>query len=156
LRKALTHGRVLGLAFVYFGNVYGLYALGFFLPTIIAGFQQQFGATFSIIQRGLITAIPYVVGAVAMVLWARHGDRTGERVWHVALPMLVGGVTIPVALYLRQPGRGDGRGDDHRGVHLLCASHILGVAVDVPGGHRGGRRDRVDQRAGNLSGFAAP
>jgi MFS family permease len=103
LRKALTHRRILGLAFVYFGNVYGLYALGFFLPTIIAGFQQQFGTTFSIVERGLITAIPYVAGAIAMIFWARHGDRTGERIWHVALPMIVGGVTIPLALYLGSP-----------------------------------------------------
>jgi len=103
LRKALTHGRVIGLAFVYFGNVYGLYALGFFLPTIISGFQKDYGVTFSIVQRGLITAVPYVLGAIAMILWARHGDRTGERVWHVALPMIIGGVTIPVALYLGSP-----------------------------------------------------
>lgn len=103
LRKALTHPRILALAFVYFGIAYGLYALGFFLPTIIAGFKQQFGVQFSITETGLITAIPYVVGAVVMVLWARHGDRTGERTWHVALPMLVGGAAIPVALYLGNP-----------------------------------------------------
>ncbi|MEV4314604.1 MFS transporter [Actinocrispum sp. NPDC049592] len=103
LRKALTHGRIIGLAFVYFGNVYGLYALSFFLPTIIADFQHDFGTTFSIIERGLITAIPYAAGAIAMVFWARHGDRTGERVWHVAGPMILGGITIPVALYLGSP-----------------------------------------------------
>ncbi|UJW34117.1 MFS transporter [Saccharothrix sp. AJ9571] len=103
LRKALSHPRILALAFVYFGIAYGLYALGFFLPTIIAGFKQQFGVQFSITETGLITAIPYVVGAVVMVLWARHGDRTGERTWHVALPMLVGGAAIPVALYLGNP-----------------------------------------------------
>ncbi len=103
LRKALTHPKILGLAFVYFGTVYGLYALGFFLPSIVAGFQQQFGTTFSIVERGLVTAVPYVVGAIVMVFWARHGDRTQERVWHVALPMLVGGIAIPIALYLSSP-----------------------------------------------------
>jgi MFS family permease len=50
-----------------------------------------------------VTAVPYLFGAVVMIFWARHGDRTGERVWHVALPMLVGGVAIPVALYLGSP-----------------------------------------------------
>lgn len=103
LRKALTHPRILALAFVYFGVVYGLYTLGFFLPTIIAGFEQQFGTTMSVVERGLVNAIPYAIGAVVMVLWARHGDRTGERTWHVALPVLVGGVAIPVALYLGNP-----------------------------------------------------
>jgi len=103
LRGSLTSGRVWALAFVYFGVVYGLYALGFFLPTIIKGFETQFGTSYSILERGLINSVPYVVGAVAMVLWARHGDRTRERVWHVALPAFVGGAAIPVALYLGSP-----------------------------------------------------
>jgi nitrate/nitrite transporter NarK len=103
VRESLTRGRVWALAAVYFGIVYGLYALGFFLPTIIAGFQRQYGVTYSILERGLITAIPYVLGAVAMIPWARHADRTGERIWHVAVPAAVGGIAIPVTLYLGSP-----------------------------------------------------
>jgi MFS family permease len=103
IRQSLTKPRVWALAFVYFGIVYGLYALGFFLPTIIKGFEKQFGTSYTLLERGLINAIPYAVGAVAMILWARHGDRTGERTWHVALPAIIGGVAIPVALYLGSP-----------------------------------------------------
>jgi MFS family permease len=103
VRKSLTHPRILALAFVYFGIAYGLYALGFFLPTIVKGFAAQFGTHYTIVQSGLITAIPYVFGAVFMVLWSRHSDRTGERMWHVAVPMAVGGVSIPIALYLGSP-----------------------------------------------------
>ena len=40
---ALRSPRVLALSWVYFGVVYGLYALGFFLPTIIKGFAGQYG-----------------------------------------------------------------------------------------------------------------
>ncbi|HET8601704.1 MAG TPA: MFS transporter [Segeticoccus sp.] len=103
VRESLTRGRVWALAFVYFGIVYGLYAVGFFLPTIVAGFQDTYGTEFSVIQQGLIVAIPFAFGAVAMVLWSRHGDRTGERVWHVAAPAIVGGIAIPIALYLNSP-----------------------------------------------------
>ena len=103
MRESLTSRRIWALAFVYFGIVYGLYALGFFLPTIIKGFEQQFGTSYSLLERGLINAVPYAVGAVAMVWWARHGDRRGERVWHVALPAFVGGAAIPMALYLGSP-----------------------------------------------------
>lgn len=103
LRKALTHPRILALAFAYFGIAYGLYAVGFFLPTIVVGFQEQYGTHLSIIQRGLVTSIPFVVAAVVMVPWARHADRTGERVWHVAIPAIVGGVSIPAALYMTNP-----------------------------------------------------
>ncbi|GAB49794.1 MFS transporter [Mobilicoccus pelagius] len=103
LRRALVQPRIWALAFVYFGAAYGLYALSFFLPTIIAGFSETFDTTFTLMQIGLITAVPFAFGAVAMVLWSHHGDRTGERVWHVAIPLFIGGVTIPGALYLDSP-----------------------------------------------------
>ncbi len=103
LRRALTDPRVWGLGMVYFGIVYGLYALSFFLPTIVAGFAETFDTKFSLFQTGLIVAVPFAVGAVAMVFWSRHSDRTGERVWHVAAPALLGAVSIPVALYMQSP-----------------------------------------------------
>ncbi|GAB3917097.1 MFS transporter [Microlunatus endophyticus] len=103
LRRSLTSPRILALAFVYFGVVYGLYAVSFFLPSIVAGFAQRFGTDFSLVQTGLITAIPYVIGAIAMVLWTRHADKTRERVWHLAIPAILGAVAIPIALYLNSP-----------------------------------------------------
>jgi MFS family permease len=103
LTKVLSHRRMLALAFIYFGIVYGLYAVGFFLPTIVAGFAQQYGSELSIIGRGVVTAVPWAVAAVVMVPWARHADRTGERIWHVAIPAIVGGVSIPAALYMANP-----------------------------------------------------
>ena len=32
--------------------------------------------------------------AVAMVAWGAHSDRTGERIWHVALPLLLAGLAF--------------------------------------------------------------
>ena len=103
LRRALTSPRVWALALVYFGVAYGLYALAFFLPSIITGFKKTFGVQLSILQVGLITAIPYVFAALAMFLWSRHADRSNEHVWHVAIPLALGGLAIPVALYLGHP-----------------------------------------------------
>jgi ACS family tartrate transporter-like MFS transporter len=102
-RSALTNPRVLALSAVYFGIVFGLYVLAFFLPQVIKGFQQQFQTTFSVVEIGLVTAIPYAFAAVAMVLWARHSDRTGERAGHVAIAAFTGAVAIAAALYLNSP-----------------------------------------------------
>src|SRR3712207_8342753 len=55
-------------------------------------------ATTEIYTLSLHDALP-----ISMVLWSRHSDRTGERRWHLALPAALGGVTIPVALYLDSP-----------------------------------------------------
>ncbi len=103
LKTAFGSGRVWMLAGVYFGFIYGLYALSFFLPTIIDGFQEQFGTTFDLFEKGLITAIPYVPAAVVLYFWSRDAFRRGVRVWHIALPALVGGLSIPVALYMNSP-----------------------------------------------------
>ena len=102
-RQALTDPRVLALSLVYFGIVFGLYVLAFFLPQVIRGFQEQFGTTFSLLQVGLVTAVPYAFAAAAMVLWARHSDRTGEREGHVAIAVFVGAAGIAAALYMDSP-----------------------------------------------------
>ncbi|WAL65669.1 MFS transporter [Amycolatopsis cynarae] len=156
LRKALTHPRILALAFVYFAIAYGLYALGFFLPTIIAGFNQQFGTKLSVVQAGLVTAIPYVVAAVVMVFWARHGDRTGERKWHVVLPMVLGGIAIPIALYLGNPYAA-------MAAVTLCAVGVISALPTfwaLPSNFLSGTAAAggiaLINSLGNISGFAAP
>ncbi|MCI9887476.1 MFS transporter [Micrococcales bacterium 31B] len=102
-RLAMKSGRVWLLSAIYFGFIYGLYALAFFLPSIIEGFQDQTGTTFDVMQKGLITAIPYVPATIAMYLWSRDASRRGLKTWHIAGPAVVGAVTIPLALYAGSP-----------------------------------------------------
>ena len=101
--KALLNGRVWVLALIYFGLIYGLYALAFFLPTIVGGFEAQFGTKFNVFQKGLITAIPYLPAAAALYFWSRDAARRGVKTWHIALPALVGAVTVPMALFMQSP-----------------------------------------------------
>ncbi|MET0673908.1 MAG: MFS transporter [Microbacterium pygmaeum] len=103
VRFAFGSGRVWVLSFIYFGFIYGLYALAFFLPTIIEGFQEQLGVTFDFFQKGLITAIPYLPAAVAMYFWSRDASKRGLKTWHIAVPALVGAVSIPLALFAGSP-----------------------------------------------------
>ncbi|MER8001482.1 MFS transporter [Streptomyces sp. NPDC095613] len=103
LKEAFRSGRVWVLSMVYFGFIYGLYALAFFLPTIIEGFQESFGTSFSVMEKALITAIPYLPAAIVLFFWSRHATRHGAKAWHVAGPAVVGGVSIPVALYMSSP-----------------------------------------------------
>jgi MFS family permease len=102
-RSVMLNGRVWVLCLIYFGFVYGLYALAFFLPTIIGGFQTQFGATFSVMQKGLITGAPYVLAVIVMYFWSRDASRRGCKTWHIAIPALVGAITVPTALYMETP-----------------------------------------------------
>ena len=86
--QALTRPRVLMLGLIYFCLAAGLYGIGFWMPQVI----QTFG--FSPLKIGFLTAIPYLFAAFLMVLWGRRSDRTGERIWHVALPLALAGVAF--------------------------------------------------------------
>ncbi|MDY7579459.1 MFS transporter [Herbaspirillum sp. RTI4] len=101
--EAFCNPRVWQLSLVYFGLIYGLYALAFFLPTIIGGFEVQFGSKFSVFQKGLITAIPYLPAGLALYLWSRDATKRGVRSWHVGVPALIGAASIPLALYMNSP-----------------------------------------------------
>jgi len=89
IRGAMTSGRVWLLAGVYFTIPVALYAMGFWMPQIV---RNASGA--SDLTVGLLSAIPYAVAAVGMVIIGRNSDRTGERRWHIALTAVVGGVAF--------------------------------------------------------------
>jgi len=80
----LRDPRVLALALIYSGTSAGLYAIGFWAPLLI----RQFG--FSALTVGWLNALPSAVAVVGMVVWARHSDRTLERIWHVTIPCVLG------------------------------------------------------------------
>ena len=103
LKLAFSSGRVWVLAFIYFGFIYGLYTLAFFLPTIIGGFQEIYGVEYNVFQKGLITAIPYIPAAIALWFWTRDVSRRGLKTWHIAGPAVVAAVTIPLALFAGSP-----------------------------------------------------
>jgi ACS family tartrate transporter-like MFS transporter len=88
LGDALTKPRVLVLALLYFCIVVGLYGIGFWMPQVI----QTFGL--APLEIGFLTAVPYLFASIAMVLWGRHSDLTGERIWHVALPLFLAGAAF--------------------------------------------------------------
>ncbi len=77
LKTAFTTPRVWALAVIYFGFIYGLYTLAFFLPTIIGDFAEQYDTSFGLVQKGLITAIPYVPAAIVLYLVSQHVTRNG-------------------------------------------------------------------------------
>ncbi|MFL9921550.1 MFS transporter [Paraburkholderia fungorum] len=101
--KALLNGRIWKLALIYFGVVYGLYALAFFLPTIISGFESHYGTKFSLLQQGLITAVPYVPTAVVLFFLGLYAARLDLRAWHVGMPLVASAASFALALYMNSP-----------------------------------------------------
>ena len=105
LGEALTNPRVLGLSVVYFGIVSGVYALSYWLPQIVKGvvidigLDKVTGVSINTLT-GYLVAVPFAFAIVAMIWWTRHSDDTHERVWHVAGPAVVSGLSLIGAAYL--------------------------------------------------------
>ncbi|WP_394831467.1 MFS transporter [Pendulispora rubella] len=97
IARAMASPRILCLAIVYFGLTASNYGLGFWLPQIV----KAMGLTNT--QTGLVTALPFLSGAIAMVLWARHSDRSKERFWHMALPAALACMGLATCACLRDP-----------------------------------------------------
>ena len=97
LGEALSSPKVLLLSLVYFGFVGSLYGMQFWLPQIV----KAFGLTNA--QTGFVTAIPYVFGTIAMILWARHSDASRERVLHVGAPLLLTAFALAASSTISDP-----------------------------------------------------
>ena len=93
-REAFRSRRVLTMCLVYFGTVISVYALAFFLPAMLAAATN---GTLSTTAIGWLTAFPYGIAAVALILISKHSDRRGERRLHYAVPALVGAVGLVIA-----------------------------------------------------------
>jgi ACS family tartrate transporter-like MFS transporter len=90
----LRSARIWMLALVYFGLNTVSYGMSMWLPTVIKSLS---GVSNFVI--GVLSAIPYVAAAIAMVLVGLHSDRTGERRWHTAMPAFAGTAALVVAAY---------------------------------------------------------
>jgi ACS family tartrate transporter-like MFS transporter len=101
--RALLDRRVFAFGLIYFGINIGVVALSFFLPQIVAGFSRMFAVKYSVFQVGLITAVPFAVSAVSILVWGQYARRTSLSAWHVAIPTAVGGLSFAAALFLSSP-----------------------------------------------------
>ncbi|CCE62648.1 hypothetical protein TPHA_0C05000 [Tetrapisispora phaffii CBS 4417] len=63
-----------------------------FFPSVVStlGFER--------IITLCLTAPPYCIAVVTTFIWASHSDRTGERFWHVVLPLFVALIAFIIAV----------------------------------------------------------
>ncbi|MFS2137199.1 MFS transporter [Duganella sp. Dugasp56] len=152
LAQVFGNGTVWLLALVYFLFVMGLYGVSFWLPQLVknSGVKDVF-------DIGLLTAVPYGIAAVVMVLAARHSDRSGERRWHAAAAALAGALgLVGATLYA-----------DNTVVAMAALSvATAGILTTFPifwslptamlGGAAAAAGIALINSVGNLAGFASP
>src|SRR6202521_1647484 len=91
--RALLRPQVFLLAAVYFCFVSGQMGLLFWLPSAMEKFKKQ-----SSLSTGILYTIPFIVGAISVLLISRHSDKVHERRFHAAGAMLFGGTCILLAV----------------------------------------------------------
>jgi MFS transporter, ACS family, tartrate transporter len=102
LWAAISNPKVLYLSVIYFIYQVGNLGIGLWMPQILKGLSSNL----SNFEIGLLAMIPYALATVAMVLWSRNSDRTGERQKHTAFPLLVAAIALAATGYFVHPAIG--------------------------------------------------
>jgi len=152
LRDLMADPLVLRLAIVYFCCIMGQYGITFWLPTLVSSVAHG-----SPLITGLLSALPYGCAVIAMPLICGHSDRTGERHWHLFLPMAIGGICLLGATLVQD--------NVTLAMFVLCIATAATLSATpmfwtLPTSIMRGRAAAIGIAAinsiGNLAGFASP
>jgi len=92
LWQALSDKRVILLGLIYLADQSAASGSRFWMPQIVQGMG------FSNFVTSLIVALPFLLAMGVMFAWGKSSDVKGERVWHVAIPLLLTGAGFVVAM----------------------------------------------------------
>ncbi len=110
LWQAVRHPQVLLLAGAYFCYITNSIGLGVWLPKIVQRISG--GNTREVI---ILSGIPWLLAIPAMLLSSWHSDKTRERRWHAAVPILMVGVALACSQWA--------------GTHVILAVTAFSVAT---------------------------
>ena len=96
LKTSISDPRVIHLCLIFIVTSIAGNSVGFFGPQLI---KARSGGLWSDSIVATTLSIPAIVGALAMVLAARHSDRTGQRRTHVAVGYFVAGLGFLACVY---------------------------------------------------------
>ncbi|AEI83012.1 tartrate transporter TtuB (plasmid) [Cupriavidus necator N-1] len=88
-RAALRNPIIYIFAAIYFTVNCAAYGLVLWLPSLVHATGVG-----SVLEVGLLSAIPNVVGAVGIIVLCRHSDATGERRWHFLTSASIGALAL--------------------------------------------------------------
>jgi ACS family tartrate transporter-like MFS transporter len=91
--EALRHPQVIILALACFCYITNSVGLSSWLPTIVRRISGL-----STTQVILISGIPWLAAIPMMFITAWHSDKTAERRWHTAIPLVIVGVALSLSI----------------------------------------------------------
>ncbi len=152
LAGALRSGKVWLFGLIYFGFVMGNYALGFWLPQLIGD-----TITKNPLAIGWLSVIPWGSSAIAMIVFGRHSDSTGERRIHIALAGMVGAAAFAASAIPGISGAVGLAALTFATIGIMCAfSTFWAMPTAVLSGAASSAGIAWINSIGNLSGYVAP
>lgn len=151
-KAAFSNYRIWVCAAVYFCVVSGNATIAFWTPSII----KEIGIKGNL-NIGLLSAIPFIAGTLAMIWNGIHSDKTGERLMHCAVATLIASVGLILTGMLLG-----------NATLALCALTLAAIGIlaafpvfwSIPGAFLAGTAAAggiaLINSIGNLAGFAAP
>jgi sugar phosphate permease len=91
--EALRQPAVIRLTVIYFFAVSSIYSLTIWLPTFLKRASGMSDLTVT-----MLSILPYVAVLLAMLFNGWHSDRTNERRWHTAIPLMFGVVAFSLTI----------------------------------------------------------
>jgi D-galactonate transporter len=91
--QALHLPTVIQLTLIYFFAVSSIYSLSIWLPTFL-----KRASGMSNLAVTMLSIVPYVAVLLAMLFNGWHSDRTNERRWHTAIPLILGVIAFSLTI----------------------------------------------------------
>jgi len=88
MRDALRNPLLYLLAFINFCGIVGSIGVGLWMPQII----KQLGVSHT--ATGFLAALPYVCGAVSMLLWARRANASAHRIRWISGALVIAALAL--------------------------------------------------------------
>ena len=88
LKQIFSYRRVWLLGIIYMSIQITTQSANYWMPTIV----KEFSSSFSNTTVGMIMMLPGIISLIFMPFWGLHSDKTRERKYHAAIPMLLSGI----------------------------------------------------------------
>ncbi len=114
--QALSDREVLKLCLIYFMWITGFWGFNFWMPTVLKAVSGWSNAAV-----GWVVVIPMTLALIGFLLVGHSSSATGEKRWHVAVPLFIGAIGM---------GFGPFTHDPMTSLALVCVSAV-GVYVGM-------------------------
>jgi MFS transporter, ACS family, tartrate transporter len=94
--EAFCERRILGLIAAYFLALTGALGTIYWIPTFVKRLSTLSDRTVT-----SLLLLPALMGIVGMLLNGWHSDKTGERRWHAAIPLMIAGLMFGLSILAR-------------------------------------------------------